>query len=831
MLAEWGEMGEKFTKYRKRHGWVLRLAFLVTISVFLSVSAFFYFEQSSQTQRVNQLRLVSDGFSNVDRSMSALADKARGVAELYDRYQYSQTVGVPSGLSLRQRKAFLARLPEDPDIIGAKRALLYHLEQTGQAFAQLVEAWDSTSDEIRHLLIENMRFMPLEDPLKYHTALLDISKIEDARTKKDIFWVSRQILENFESLVNPSNQEVVARASKILNDQAKLQSQLLEKFLLFGIGSVIFLGMFLFAPLDVFMHRLMNKLEDEHERAETAMRSAEAADQAKSEFLANMSHEIRTPMNGVMGMAELLSRTELSDKQRTFVDIITKSGNALLTVINDILDFSKIVASQMELDPAPFNLADTVEDVVMLVSNRAAEKDLELSVRVNPVLPERVVGDVGRIRQVLTNLAGNAVKFTENGRVVVDVDGSVVPGPDGKQLARLRFSVEDTGIGIRADQLDKVFEKFSQVDTSATRKHEGTGLGLAIASSLVGLMGGEIKVRSEYGEGSTFWFEIDLPVGKAEQHLDLAAVSGGRVLVVDDNEVNRSILKEQMSAWGFESVAVNSGRETIAFLVEARKRSVNIDCVILDYHMPEMTGVQTVDAIRSNDIIRDVPIIMLTSATVLVEGRSVASLDIQGNLTKPARSSQLHKTLLRAVAEYRGSGDSELLEESPGMNYLRQIAEGQKQRHRHVEESPAATAVSKEPLESIDILVCEDNEVNQVFFSQVLADLPYSFEIVSNGMAGIEVFEARRPKLVLMDVSMPDMNGYDATAAIREIERNLGIRSTIIAITAHAIRGDEEKCLAAGMDDYLAKPVSPGRLAERIHSVLGEHEVEERAAG
>jgi signal transduction histidine kinase/DNA-binding response OmpR family regulator len=831
MLAEWGEMGEKFTKYRKRHGWVLRLAFLVTISVFLSVSAFFYFEQSSQTQKVNQLRLVSDGFSNVDRSMSALADKARGLAELYDGYQFSRTVGVPAGLSLRQRKAFLARLPEDPDIIGAKRALLYHLEQTGQAFAQLVEAWDSASDEIRHQLIENMRFMPLDDPLRYHTALLDTSKVADARTKKDIFWVSRQVLENFESLVQPSNQEVVARASKVLSHQAKLQSQLLERFLLFGVGSVIFLGMFLFAPLDVFMHRLMNNLEDEHERAEIAMRAAETADQAKSEFLANMSHEIRTPMNGVMGMAELLARTELSDKQRTFVDIITKSGNALLTVINDILDFSKIVASQMELDPAPFNLADTVEDVVMLVSNRAAEKDLELSVRVNPALPERVVGDVGRLRQVLTNLVGNAVKFTESGHVVVDVDGSVLPGPDGTRRARLRFSVEDTGIGIRADQLDKVFEKFSQVDTSATRRHEGTGLGLAIASSLVGLMGGEIKVSSEYGEGSTFWFEIELPVGKAEQHLDLAAVSGGRVLIVDDNEVNRSILSEQMAAWGFASAAVNSGREAIAFMLEARNRSVNIDCVILDYHMPEMTGVETVDAIRANELIRGVPIIMLTSATVLVDGRSAASLDIQGNLTKPARSSQLHKTLLRAVGEYRGSGDSELLEESPGMSYLRQIAAGRKAEPKAVEETPEAPAVPVATLDAIDILVCEDNEVNQVFFRQVLGDLPYSFEIVSNGMAGIEVFEARKPKLVLMDVSMPEVNGYDATATIRELEQKLGIRSTIIAITAHAIRGDEEKCLSAGMDGYLAKPVSPERLAERIRSVLGGQDIDQRAAG
>ncbi|MEM9278394.1 MAG: PAS-domain containing protein, partial [Pseudomonadota bacterium] len=313
---------------------------------------------------------------------------------------------------------------------------------------------------------------------------------------------------------------------------------------------------------------------------EEAMQAAESAERAKSEFLANMSHEIRTPMNGVMGMAELLATTELDAKQSMFTDVIVKSGASLLTIINDILDFSKIDAGQMELDPAPFNLPEAIEDVATLVSAKVAEKDLELIVRVNPHLPNTMIGDVGRIRQIVTNLLGNAVKFTEKGHIYVNVEGEV----NENGMANLKFMVEDTGIGIPPEKCAQVFQKFSQVDTSATRKHEGTGLGLSIASSLVKLMGGQIHVESEVGNGSTFWFEISLPAEsetRASRHVIPGDLSGARILVIDDNMVNRSILSEQMTAWKFDAAAASSGAEGLAIVDAVLSGGLKLDLVIL----------------------------------------------------------------------------------------------------------------------------------------------------------------------------------------------------------------------------------------------------------
>ena len=310
----------------------------------------------------------------------------------------------------------------------------------------------------------------------------------------------------------------------------------------------------------------ITELKQREKELEEAQRKAVVADRAKSEFLANMSHEIRTPMNGVLGMAELLAKSDLTPKQKMFTDIIVKSGNALLTIINDILDFSKIDAGQLVLDPAPFNLAEAIEDVATLVSTRAKEKDLELIVRVEPKCQEMFVGDVGRIRQIITNLLGNAVKFTESGHVLIDVTGEQIDTE-----TRLRISVTDTGIGIPAEKLRLVFDKFSQVDASSTRRHEGTGLGLAITSRLVHLMDGEIGVESTEGKGSTFWFTLTLanigkPQGRRSTPID---ITGARVLIVDDNAVNRAILSEQMGAWAFDSCAAESGAEGLGVLQAA----------------------------------------------------------------------------------------------------------------------------------------------------------------------------------------------------------------------------------------------------------------------
>jgi len=581
-------------------------------------------------------------------------------------------------------------------------------------------------------------------------------------------------------------------------------------------------------------------------------KKAEAAERAKSEFLANMSHEIRTPMNGVMGMAELLVKTELTPKQSMFTDVIVKSGTALLTIINDILDFSKIDAGQMELDPAPFRLIESIEDVATLVSSKVAEKDLELIVRVNPDLPDYLVGDVGRIRQIVTNLMGNAVKFTEQGHVYVNVEGTVETGVEGSTtIAKLHFSVEDTGVGIPTDKVDSIFNKFSQADTSATRKHEGTGLGLSIASSLVQLMGGKIGVKSEYGIGSNFWFEIELPVHgeQAPRKPVPVDVSGSRILVVDDNEVNRAILTEQMELWMFDCAAAVSGQEALALVQEVVNQGLSIDCIVMDYHMPDMNGGDTVKAMQTNSLMADIPVVMLTSVDETEDGKAFSSLGIQGHLTKPTRSSLLLETIVQVLQNNKNRKQQDLNSSMAGVSIATQVDNSS-----HVDQLSLASSMipfssSSEPLRakpmqvkraqegvsegfesslspkladntnanSIDVLVCEDNEVNQIVFSQILQEHGYRFRIANNGQEGLKLYKCLSPKLILMDVSMPLMNGHEATKAIREIEEKMDTHTPIIGVTAHTIKGDMEKCFDAGMDDYLSKPVSPDALAEKFH--------------
>jgi PAS domain S-box-containing protein len=563
---------------------------------------------------------------------------------------------------------------------------------------------------------------------------------------------------------------------------------------------------------------------------EAALREAERravlADRAKSEFLANMSHEIRTPMNGVLGMAELLSKTQLDIKQKTFTDIIVKSGNALLTIINDILDFSKIDAGQLVLDPMPFDLAESVEDVATLMSMRAKEKELELIVRIDPTLPRTMVGDGGRLRQIVTNLVGNAVKFTDCGHVLVSVVGSVEDG-----TARLRFEVEDTGIGIPADMIDQVFEKFSQVDGSSTRRHEGTGLGLAITSRLVALMGGRIGVESEIGVGSRFWFEIDLPVGEGAGRVVFPAVdvTGARVLVIDDNAVNRAILMEQLTSWGFDACAARHGREGLAVMHEAVRLGLKVDCVVLDYQMPGMSGAEVAAQIRATPSIAQTPIIMLTSVDQPLSGMENRQLAIAMQLIKPVRSAALLEGLSATMQRRAARPQPEEIVQLPSISMdiaaaPQSAADGR---------DAAGPATGDEDWSGwndgrVDILVAEDNEVNQLVFAQILGETGHTFEIVSNGELAVIAWRTLRPSLVLMDVSMPQMNGLEATEAIRAEEAG-GPRVPIVGVTAHALKGDRERCLDAGMDDYLPKPISPKALRGVIARWLSD-DAEERAS-
>lgn len=684
------------------------------------------------------------------------------------------------------------------------------------------------------------------------------------------------------------NPQVEYVSTKLVEASNNLKT-IIGYFVMAGSLMLLGIGFFIFLPMERMIEKQYSSLKD-------ANNKAELADRAKSEFLANMSHEIRTPMNGVMGMAELLIKTDLDQKQKTFADIIVKSGASLLTIINDILDFSKIDAGQMELDPAPFKLGEAIEDVATLVSSKVAEKDLELVVRIDPSLPETFVGDVGRIRQIVTNLIGNAVKFTEEGHVFIDVNGTVEGGN-----AKLKIAIEDTGIGIPKEKASRVFEKFSQVDESASRKHEGTGLGLAISSSLVELMGGDIGVTSELGEGATFWFEITLPVhGNATRKKQVPVdVSGSRVLIIDDNLVNRSILLENMQAWKFDSAAAASGPEGLAVMRAMANQNIELDCVILDYHMPEMNGGEVARAIRADLQLTKTPVIMLTSVDQTEDGQNFSSLGIQGHLVKPARASLLLETIIRVlqdardesnetregVAMVRAIGNKQVsqtgLRDAHGalqnvsqtvepeapvaikavvesqaapslkINDVPALAEPDDAKVSTIPSTPAiaersvvtkpavttpavTTRVSDKSVtttredgsrsftsktdssQKIDVLVAEDNEVNQIVFRQILQGAGYNFLIANNGKEAVELYEKHNPKVICMDVSMPMMNGHQATQEIRKREKDTNRHIPIIGVTAHAIKGDMERCFDAGMDDYLSKPVSPDKLEKKI---------------
>ena len=497
-----------------------------------------------------------------------------------------------------------------------------------------------------------------------------------------------------------------------------------------------------------------------------------------------------------------------------FTDVIVKSGASLLTIINDILDFSKIDAGQMELDPAPFNLAEAIEDVATLVSSKVAEKDLELIVRVDPALPKMMVGDVGRIRQIATNLLGNAVKFTEKGHIFVNIEGKIEKTGESN-VANLKFSFEDTGIGIPEEKCKHVFQKFSQADTSATRKHEGTGLGLSISSSLVELMGGEIGVESEVGKGSTFWFTAALPVHGVDEARQVVPgdMTGARILVIDDNQVNRTILAEQMAAWKFDGASASSGQEGLDVLRAVVANNMTLDLVILDYQMPEMSGAEVLQVMRSDETLMNIPVVMLTSVDSSQTNQKLLKLGAEANLTKPTRSSMLLETILQVIANKRADITTRSINNLTAKPALDQT----------VLERPAdqSSKVVTSGDQQLDILVAEDNEVNQIVFRQILEETDLNFKIVENGRLALATCKVQKPRLILMDVSMPEMNGKEATIAIRKYEREKETKRTpIVGVTAHALKGDMEACIDAGMDDYLSKPVSPKKLSLKIEQWL-----------
>ncbi len=561
--------------------------------------------------------------------------------------------------------------------------------------------------------------------------------------------------------------------------------------------------------------RQLNRADRERtaliEELESARVAAEKASEAKSMFLANMSHEIRTPMNGVLGMAELLAATELDSRQQIFADTIHKSGGALLTIINDILDFSKIEAGKLELETTAFDLRASVEDVAALVAARAQEKQIELIVRCQPDMPMNFLGDGGRVRQVITNLVGNAVKFTEQGYVLINVSGDC-----SEESASIRIEVTDTGIGIDAVVAGQIFSPFQQADSSTTRKFGGTGLGLSISKRLIEAMGGKIGVTSKVGEGSTFWVELTLPTRDVEEIVWQAAfeADGQRVLVVDDIEVNRQIVAEQLTSWGFTPDVASSGEEAMIMMRTAAAKHEPYVIAIVDFFMPEMDGEELVRRIKSDADVSGTALVVLTSVDHKGDASRFRELGVDGYLVKPARASMIFETIAGIL---RQSSIEISFEDDKD------------------DVKPAEAAAPCVDSDKVRILLAEDNEVNQLVVKHMLDPNLHDLVIADNGLQALRLYEADPSgfDLILMDVSMPEMDGHEATRAIRELEN--GAQRTpmpVICLTAHVMAADVERSREAGMDDYLSKPISKEKLDQIIARWAGKsEETAKRAAG
>ena len=600
----------------------------------------------------------------------------------------------------------------------------------------------------------------------------------DARREDERVMRSGEVIEDvFDDEVNGKVRYFASRKGPVWNDENEV----------IGIQTIFW---------DITEQRLAeNALLAEREElriakdaADKAKDAADQANRSKSDFLANMSHEIRTPMNAIIGMTDLLLETQLTQTQQEYLSMVQDSGEALLTLINDILDFSKIEAGKFELENSTFDIRDSLGDTMKGLGFRAHDKGLELAIRVDQKIPRHVRGDVGRIRQIVVNLVGNAIKFTDKGEVVLHIEAKEVL--DDHVI--LKFSVIDTGIGIEKEHCSRVFKEFEQADASTTRRFGGTGLGLAISSRLLELMGGRIWVESEIGKGSNFQFELPLAIDHSQPNSQMVQthvnIQGVRVLVVDDNATNRRILKDMLSNWGMQPTTSSGGKAAIQALFDAAEEDDSFQLIISDVNMPNMNGVSMAKEILEKSLIESGSIIMLSSGLRSTDTKDLNALGISQLLLKPAKQSEIYDAIVSSLS---ASGMAVLAPALPAITNLATTSE-------------------------LQVLLAEDNIVNQKLAIGILQKLGHRVTVAGDGKEALDILQDKEFDLVLMDVQMPEMDGLAATREIRRRESGTSNHVSVVAMTAHAMKGDRENCLDAGMDDYLSKPIRLKEMANKL---------------